>query len=119
VLIRIPNLCNKTDHHPGYANKELGIKQNKKEIMKTCSFTWCGSFTGTKNVLFWKTGIAWGSPGYFREVDPSKSVPFPFRTTKTSSQECLWIGVLLPGLNVWIHTSTWLKAFHIEAIMNR
>lgn len=33
-------------------------------------------------------------------------MPLPFWTIKTSSQECLWIGVCVPGENVWSHTST-------------
>lgn len=96
------------------------IRQSKNAYKwQPFSFTWCGSFTGIENVVFWKTGTSCGCPGYFSELDPSKSVPFPLRTMKTSSQECLWIGVLWPGPNVCSHTSTCRKkTFDKEARRN-
>ena len=70
-------------------------------------FTWWASLTGIWNVLLEYILNSWGFPGYFScEPDARYRVPLPFRTTKTSSQECLWIGVCDPGANVWSHTST-------------
>ena len=70
-------------------------------------FTWWASLTGMWNVLLEYILNSWGFPGYFScEPDARYRVPLPFRTTKTSSQECLWIGVRDPGANVWSHTST-------------
>lgn len=72
--------------------------------------TWWASLMGIWNVLFGKTGNSWGVPGYFIcEPEARKRAPLPFKTTNTSSHECLCIGVRVPGANVWSHTSTLQK----------
>jgi hypothetical protein len=124
MFIGIPNLqpretCCKHQHANKFhvAQRKLNIISISRDDFLTVNvlinnsiatiiFTWCGSFTGTVNVLFWEKGISRGVPGYGSDVDPSKSVPLPLRTTKTSSHECLWTGVLWPALTVSSHTST-------------
>ena len=68
--------------------------------------TWWASLMGIWIVLLAKTGNSIGFPGKLPCVSARYKVPLPFRTTKTSSQECLWIGVPEPGANVWSHIST-------------
>lgn len=58
-------------------------------------------------MLFAKIENSCGFPGYFScEFGARYTVPLPFRTTNTSSHECLCIGVPDPGESVCSQTST-------------
>lgn len=72
--------------------------------------TWWTSLTGIWKVLLGNIWNSCGFPGYFEcELGVRYRVPWPFKTMKISSHECLCIGVRNPGANVWSHTSiyTW------------